>query len=76
MKQNTSDIEAGYLKVDGGHQLHYEIYSNPNGIPVLFIHEGPGAGFSDRDKRFFDPEKFKVVFFDQRRNLAKYENLL
>jgi proline iminopeptidase len=66
MEQTISSFEIGNLKVDGGHVLYYEVYGNPKGIPVLFIHGGPGAGFSDRDKRFFDPRKFKVVFYDQR----------
>jgi proline iminopeptidase len=66
MSDKTIDTVSGYLKVSGGHQLYYEIYGNPNGIPVLFIHGGPGAGFTERDKRFFNPEKFKVIFYDQR----------
>lgn len=59
-------IEQDYLKVSHGHQIYYEVYGNPEGIPYLFVHGGPGAGFTERDKRFFDQKKFKVIFFDQR----------
>lgn len=54
------------IKVSDIHTLYYEEYGNPTGIPYLFIHGGPGLGFSDNDKRFFDSEKHFVIFFDQR----------
>lgn len=63
---HTNIIDSGYYKVSELHELYYEVYGNPNGIPVLFLHGGPGSGFSDGDKLFFDPKKFKVLFFDQR----------
>ncbi len=56
----------GYFDVSFGHSLYYELYGNPKGIPVLFLHGGPGAGFSDADKQFFDKERYNVIFFDQR----------
>ncbi|MDO8633918.1 MAG: prolyl aminopeptidase [archaeon] len=49
-----------------GHELYFELYGNPKGTPVVFLHGGPGAGFSKKDYRFFDPRKFNVLFFDQR----------
>ena len=55
-----------YLDVGGGHKIYYEQYGNPNGKPVLFLHGGPGAGFSNSHKGFFDPKLFRVIFFDQR----------
>lgn len=55
-----------YFDVDGGHKLYYEEFGNPKGIDVLFIHGGPGLGFSEADKKIFDPEKFHVLFIDQR----------
>ncbi len=58
--------QSGYHIVSGGHKLYFEVYGNPDGIPVLFLHGGPGIGFSDYDKQFFDQEKFRVLFFDQR----------
>ena len=58
--------KTGYLKVSPIHSLYYECYGNPNGKPVLFLHGGPGAGFSDDSSRFFNPDIFNVIFFDQR----------
>lgn len=58
--------EYGYLPVDNGHKIYYEQCGNRNGYPILFIHGGPGAGCDKMDRRFFDPEKWKVILFDQR----------
>lgn len=58
--------QSGYLDVGDGHQLYYETYGNPEGIPVLYLHGGPGYGFSDKDKRFFDSTHFHAILFDQR----------
>ena len=58
--------DSGYLKVGNGHSIYFEQYGNPKGIPILFLHGGPGAGFSNTHKRFFDPDIFRVIFFDQR----------
>ena len=55
-----------YLRVSKLHKIHYEVCGNPKGQALLFVHGGPGAGFSEQDKRFFDFNKYKVVFFDQR----------
>ena len=70
MESNTNKqkyhLSTDYLDVGDGHQLYYETYGNPSGIPVVFLHGGPGLGCSDTDKRFFDPQIFFVLFFDQR----------
>jgi proline iminopeptidase len=58
--------KKGYIGVSGKHKLYYELYGNPKGIPVLFLHGGPGAGFSDKDKTFFDKRRYNVILFDQR----------
>jgi len=55
-----------YFKVSESHKIHYEVCGNPNAEPILFVHGGPGAGFSENDKRFFNFDKHKVIFFDQR----------
>lgn len=65
-QKNKESYEKGYIPVGDGHELYYELYGNPKGIPVLFLHGGPGAGFSDSDKDFFDKRRYKVLFFDQR----------
>ncbi len=59
-------FETGTLKVSAPHELYWEQCGNPNGEPVLFLHGGPGAGCSDTDRRFFDPEHFRIVLLDQR----------
>ena len=59
-------ISENYLQVGEVHHVYYQVYGNPNGEPILFIHGGPGAGFSESDKRFFDFSRHKVIFFDQR----------
>jgi proline iminopeptidase len=58
--------EEGYLQVSDTHALFYAIYGNPNGIPVVVLHGGPGAGCDDGLCRFFDLNFWNVVMFDQR----------
>ena len=64
--KNMDPYQKGYLDVGEGHQLDLELYGNPKGIPVVFLHGGPGAGFSDNDKTFFDKRRYNVLLFDQR----------
>ncbi|WP_422132697.1 prolyl aminopeptidase [Endozoicomonas sp. ALD040] len=54
------------LAVDTVHQLYVEECGSPDGIPVLFVHGGPGVGTSEKSRRFFDPEKYRIILFDQR----------
>ncbi len=54
------------LAVDPPHLLHVEECGNPRGLPVLFVHGGPGAGCEDYHRRFFDPERYRIILFDQR----------
>ena len=54
------------LAVDDIHELHVEECGNPEGLPVVFLHGGPGAGVSPYHRRFFDPERYRIVLFDQR----------
>jgi len=56
----------GFLQVSDGHQLYYERVGKPGGTPVLFVHGGPGSGFTQRHKKLFDPNRFDAVFYDQR----------
>jgi len=71
---NTSDAYTNYgkpfvvekLKVSDIHSLHYEISGNKDGSPVIFLHGGPGGGCDERDRSFFNPEKYKVILLDQR----------
>ncbi|WP_205707837.1 prolyl aminopeptidase [Kineococcus vitellinus] len=54
------------LPVGDGHELHVEQAGNPAGIPVLFLHGGPGGGLRPGDRCFFDPRRYHVVLLDQR----------
>jgi proline iminopeptidase len=54
------------LAVEPPHELHVEESGNPAGLPVVFLHGGPGAGTESYHRRFFDPEKYRIVLFDQR----------
>lgn len=54
-----------YLKADH-HELYVEQSGNVDGIPVLFLHGGPGSGASPDDRRFFNPERYHIIIFDQR----------
>ena len=54
------------LSVDKIHTLYIEESGSEYGIPVLFVHGGPGVGSSPEDRRFFDPEKYRIILFDQR----------
>ena len=54
------------VKVTDLHTLYVEEVGDERGIPVLFVHGGPGAGFTENDRRFFDPEKYRIILFDQR----------
>ena len=54
------------LDVGQGHQLYVEESGSPQGIPVLFVHGGPGAGCTPDDRRYFDPERYRIILFDQR----------
>jgi len=58
--------QDGFLDVGDGHKMYYDVSGNPDGIPAIFFHGGPGAGVSPRVRRFFDPKKYRIVIFDQR----------
>jgi len=58
--------DSGMLALDDVHTMFWEACGNPHGIPVLFLHGGPGGGCSPEHRRFFDPDAFRVVLFDQR----------
>lgn len=57
---------SGVLPLDGCHVMFWEQAGNPDGVPVLFLHGGPGAGASPAHRRFFDPTFYRIIVFDQR----------
>ncbi len=58
--------ETGMLLVGDGNRVYWEQSGNPDGKPVVFLHGGPGGGTSPWHRRFFDPERYRIVLFDQR----------
>ncbi|MEM7458678.1 MAG: prolyl aminopeptidase [Pseudomonadota bacterium] len=57
---------SGYLRVSDLHEIYWEESGNPNGLPVLGIHGGPGGGSSPEMRRFFDPTVYRIILMDQR----------
>ncbi len=55
-----------FLTTQDGHRIYVEQSGNPNGIPVLMCHGGPGGGSSPFQRTLFDPERYRIVLFDQR----------
>jgi proline iminopeptidase len=77
MHQKTSPLDAvlfpeiepydrGHIPVGDGHALYYEQCGNPAGVPLVFLHGGPGAGFRPSSRRYYDPAFWRIVLFDQR----------
>ncbi|MCX4585449.1 prolyl aminopeptidase [Streptomyces sp. NBC_01481] len=58
--------EQGMLDVGEGHLVHWEVCGNPEGKPALVVHGGPGSGCSTGVRSYFDPDRYRVVLFDQR----------
>lgn len=56
----------GMLPLDPIHTLYWEESGNPSGVPVVFLHGGPGAGSTPMHRRFFDPEHYRIIIYDQR----------
>jgi len=57
---------SGFLDVDGGHRIYYEECGNPAGKPAVFLHGGPGGGCSPNMRRFWNPDVYRIILFDQR----------
>ena len=69
MKTKYPAIEpyrTGYLDVGSGHSVYWEESGNPNGIPAVFFHGGPGSGTEASHRCYFDPNAYRIVLFDQR----------
>ena len=57
---------TGYLDVGDGHEIYYEDCGNPRGKPAVFLHGGPGGGCTPAMRRFWNPDVYRIVLFDQR----------
>tara|TARA_Y100000768_G_scaffold271570_1_gene207666 strand:- start:3698 stop:4627 length:930 start_codon:yes stop_codon:yes gene_type:complete len=62
----SKPFNTHYLKVDSIHEIYIEEYGNKHGTPIVFLHGGPGAGTSPIYQKFFNPNKFHLIMFDQR----------
>jgi proline iminopeptidase len=69
MRQLFTPIEpyrTHTLAVGDGHQLYVEECGHPDGLPVVFVHGGPGSGCEPWHRQFFDPQVYRIILFDQR----------
>ncbi|KAJ5038027.1 uncharacterized protein L3040_006899 [Drepanopeziza brunnea f. sp. 'multigermtubi'] len=57
---------SGHFQVSSVHSLYYEDCGKPDGVPILYLHGGPGGGIDDGDRRYFDPSHYRSILFDQR----------
>lgn len=62
----TEPSRCGWLAVPDGHRLYFEECGPPDGIPVLFLHGGPGSGCQPRQRQLFDPSRYRAILLDQR----------
>ena len=58
--------ESGMLDVGDGHSLYWELCGNPDGKPAVVLHGGPGSGCTSGMRRMFDPQRYRILLFDQR----------
>lgn len=58
--------KSGFLRVSDLHEIYWEESGNPNGLPVIGLHGGPGGGSSPEMRRFFDPNVYRIILIDQR----------
>ncbi len=58
--------ETGLLDTGDGNLVYWESSGNPEGVPALIVHGGPGSGCTTGNRRSFDPERFRIILFDQR----------
>jgi proline iminopeptidase len=63
---NIKINQSGYIQVSEIHTVYWEESGNSDGKPVIFVHGGPGGGVSPETRRFFNPDKYRIIQFDQR----------
>ncbi|SVD51169.1 uncharacterized protein METZ01_LOCUS404023, partial [marine metagenome] len=63
---SLSPYDSRKLAVGDGHVLYLEQYGNPDGVPAVFLHGGPGSGCQSEQARLFNPKQHRIILFDQR----------
>jgi len=69
MKSKYPPIEpyrSGFLDVGSGHKIYWEESGNPKGLPILFLHGGPGSSTDPSHRCYFNPKTYRIILFDQR----------
>jgi len=66
MYPELEPYRTGMLKVSPIHELYFEECGNPKGKPVIFVHGGPGGGTGPQDRRYFHPDRYRIILLDQR----------
>ena len=61
-----SPRRTGRLALDATHVMYWEECGNPRGVPLVFLHGGPGGGSSPDHRRYYDPEFYRIIVYDQR----------
>jgi len=59
-------FDTDFLELDDGHSIYFEQSGNEKGLPVIFFHGGPGSGCNENHRRYFNPDKYRIIIFDQR----------
>ncbi len=57
---------SAFLPLDHGHEMYWELSGNPDGAPVVLLHGGPGGGTAPVQRRFFNPDHYRIILYDQR----------
>lgn len=64
---NVNNLKTTHAnEADSDHQIYVEECGSPLGVPVVFLHGGPGSGCNESHRRFFDPKHYHIILFDQR----------
>jgi len=66
MYPEIEPYRTGMLNVSPVHELYFEECGNPKGKPVIFVHGGPGGGTGPQDRRYFHPDRYRIILLDQR----------
>ncbi len=66
MYEHLEPYDSGFIATSDGNSIYWECCGNPNGNPIVYLHGGPGSGFTSGARRFFDPDAYRIVLFDQR----------